>query len=139
MLSKKFRSFFDDSFFRDFDRPLMRMSTFETLFPDDVDETDDQFKVRMDLHSGLTKDDIKIRLDNNILYVEGKKRQQHEEKTGEHVSRSTSYSSFKRQFAIPEYVKQDTFKAKFENGVLEIVAEKEPRPEIQSGKTIAIE
>lgn len=139
MLSRGFHSLFDDSFFRDFDRPLMRMSTFETLFQDDVDETDDKFKVRIDINSGLTKDDIKIRLDNNILYVEGKKRQQHEEKKDDRVSRSTSYSSFKRQLAVPEYVKQDTFKAKFENGVLEIVAEKEPRPEVQSGKSIAIE
>lgn len=78
-----------------------------------------QFLVRADL-PGLTKDDVKVELTENLLLISGERKEEKEEK-GEGFYRSErSYGNFYRQIPLPEGVKTDNATATFRNGVLEI-------------------
>jgi len=71
---------------------------------------------------GMTKDDFKVELNNNVLTISSEKKQEHEEKEGEKYSRKEfSYQSFQRSFQLSrEAVDADNLQAKYENGVLRL-------------------
>ncbi len=68
---------------------------------------------------GMTKDDFKVELNNNMLTISSDKQQEHEEKYGEKYNRKEfSYQSFQRSFQLAkEAVDADNIQAKYENGV----------------------
>jgi HSP20 family protein len=75
--------------------------------------------IRADL-PGLTKDDVKVDINENQVTIEGERQRQHDEER-EGVYRSErSYGSFYRVIPLPEGVIADQAKATFKNGVLEI-------------------
>lgn len=75
--------------------------------------------IRADL-PGLTRDDVKVDVNENQVTIEGERHRQHEEER-EGVYRSErSYGSFYRVIPLPEGVIADQAKATFRNGVLEI-------------------
>lgn len=78
-----------------------------------------QFMVRVDL-PGLTKDDVKVEVTDELLTLSGERKEEKEEK-GEGFYRSErSYGSFYRQLPLPEGAKTENATATFQNGVLEI-------------------
>ena len=96
----------------------------ETWFPAcDLRETESEYVVRAEL-PGIRREDVKISLVNNTLHIRGEKKQETEDKKGNwhHVERS--YGAFERTFALPTAVSNDKIRAKFMNGVLEIVVPK---------------
>lgn len=80
----------------------------------DVTETENQFRIKLRFNSDITKKDITLRVDGNILYIE--------------ELNKCGVSCCKREIPIPDYVKKESFKATFVNGCLEIVAESAPHP-----------
>jgi HSP20 family protein len=113
--------------------------------PVEVLERDGKFIVRADL-PGLTKDDVRVEITNDVLMIEGERRSEHEERQEGGVLRSErSYGMFRRQIPLPEGVNADQATANFKDGVLEISM---PAPqqqarghqiEIQSGASSATE
>jgi len=94
----------------------------------EVRESDGALTVCAEL-PGLSKDDVKVEINNNTLIIEGeRKREWNEEKEGIHRS-ERSYGSFYRAVALPEGAQMDQAKAEFNNGVLEI---KVPIPQEES-------
>jgi len=94
----------------------------------EVLENNGQFIVRTDL-PGLTKDDVKIELTENVLMISGERKEEKEEKREGFYRSERSYGNFYRQIPLPEGVKSENAAATFRNGVLEItlpVAKKEP-------------
>ena len=71
---------------------------------------------------GMSKDDFKVELNNNVLTISSEKKHEHEEKDGEKYSRKEfSYQSFQRSFQLSkEAVDADNIQAKYENGVLRL-------------------
>ena len=85
-------------------------------------ETDKEYKVEL-AAPGLTKDDFKIRVnDENQLVVtmEKKQEQSEEKKDGRYLRREFSYSKYQQTLLLPDNVEKDKIAACVEDGVLNI-------------------
>ncbi|MCW3804853.1 Hsp20/alpha crystallin family protein [Plebeiibacterium marinum] len=128
-------SFFD----RFFDNELMDWnrtnysSTDTTLPAVNVKENENEFLIDV-AAPGLTKKDFKVNYDNGRLTISSEKKNKHEEKDGEKVTRREfSYQSFQRSFSVSEnVVNAEKIAANYENGILHISLPKreevKPRP-----------
>jgi HSP20 family protein len=97
--------------------------------PVDLLENENEFKLVAEL-PGMSRDDVKISLTDNILTLRGEKKAQSEEteQNWHHVERS--YGTFERTFHLTNAVDASKVKAKFDNGVLTVQLPKveEARP-----------
>jgi HSP20 family protein len=100
----------------------------------DLVETDDSFILRADL-PGMTQEDVKIELEDNVLTVSGERKSQHETKQEGYHRVERAFGSFSRSLTLPKGVDADAVTAKFDNGVLEISV---PKPEERKPRRIAI-
>ncbi len=89
----------------------------------DVIDRKEAIVVKADL-PGLTKEDISVSIDNNVLTISGEKKHEHEEKDGDVVRSERYYGGFHRAFTLPSSVDPEKVNAKFENGVLELALTK---------------
>jgi len=85
----------------------------------EVLQNNGQFLVRADL-PGLTKDDVKVEVTDNMLTIFGERKEEKEEKREGFYRSERSYGSFYRQIPLPEGAKTENAAATFQNGVLEI-------------------
>jgi HSP20 family protein len=87
----------------------------------DVSENDKSIQVHAEL-PGLSKDSIKISVDNGVLEISGEKsfEKRTEDKKRKYHRVERSYGSFVRRLAVPRSTKASDVKAKFQNGVLEL-------------------
>jgi HSP20 family protein len=90
--------------------------------PIETEERDGRLYVRTEL-PGLSKGDVKIEVTEDVLTIEGERRQQSEKKEGSYYRSERSYGYFSRSIALPEGANADTAKATFKDGVLEIAIE----------------
>ena len=91
---------------------------------------------------GLKEQDVKVTVTDNVLTLEGERKQEKEEKREGYYHSERSYGRFSRSIGLPEGANIDQAAAQFNNGVLEItvpIPEKKPaRKEIPvqaQGKT----
>jgi HSP20 family protein len=85
----------------------------------DFAEEENQYTIKMEL-PGVTKDDVKIALQNNVLVIHGEKKQEKASKGSEYQRVERSFGSFQRSFTLPTTVKTDRIEATFANGILTI-------------------
>ena len=69
---------------------------------------------------GMKKEDFQIDIEGNMLNIHSEKEERKEEKDEKFTRKEYSYSSFSRSFSLPEDVKQEDNKARYENGELNI-------------------
>jgi len=100
----------------------------------DIAEHDDQYVVKMEL-PGVSKEEVKITLESNILTVRGEKKQEKETKKENYHRIERSYGSFQRSFTLPTTVKNDKIDASFKDGILNI---KLPKAEEAKPKQIEV-
>jgi HSP20 family protein len=109
---------FDEFGFRPrfFDRALP-----DTAWMPDVEifQRDNRLIVRADL-PGLKKDDVKVHVEENVLIIEGERKEESEVKKEGLYRSERTYGSFYRGLSLPEGVKADQIDASFKDGVLEI-------------------
>lgn len=85
----------------------------------DVYETASEIVVKAEM-PGIKREDIEVSLKENALYIRGEKKQEYEEKT-ETVHRvERVFGKFERVVILPPYAVQESAKAEFKDGVLEI-------------------
>jgi HSP20 family protein len=89
----------------------------------DIAEKDNQYVVKMEL-PGVTKDDVKIAVQNNVLVIQGEKKQEKMSKGSEYQRVERSYGSFQRTFTLPTTVKTEGIEATFANGILTVTLPK---------------
>lgn len=135
-----FRDIFDlqdevNRLFEDFFAPAAQSRAFVSMPHVDISENNNQIKVKADL-PGMTEKDIELTLENNILTIKGNREEEKETKEENYYSRERVYGSFMRQIQIPKKVNPDSVKAKFKNGVLEVIMDK---AEEEKSKKIAIQ
>jgi HSP20 family protein len=92
--------------------------------------------VRADL-PGLTKDDIQVDINDDVLTIQGERKQQHEEEREGWYRNERTYGSFYRAVPLPEGTIADSAKASFKDGVLEVVLQTPPR-EVSRGRRLEI-
>jgi HSP20 family protein len=100
----------------------------------DLVETADDFVLRADL-PGMSQDDVKIELEDNVLTVSGERKSEHETKGEGYHRVERAFGSFSRSLTLPKGVDADAVKASFDNGVLEIHV---PKPEERKPRRIEI-
>jgi HSP20 family protein len=89
----------------------------------DISEKGNQLVIDAEI-SGIKKEDLKITLQDNILTIEGEKKNANEANERKYFLTERSYGKFKRSFTLPEEVDSEKVNAKFENGLLNITLEK---------------
>ncbi len=97
----------------------------------DVLQRDGDLIVRAEL-PGVRPEDVDITLQNRVLTISGQRREEHEEERGGYHVRERRHGSFSRSMTVPEGVDEDSIRARYENGVLEVsilgaAAVREPR------------
>jgi HSP20 family protein len=87
----------------------------------EVQERDNQLLVRVDV-PGVSKDDIRIDVQDRVLIVEGERREEHTEGDEKRGFRRTErvYGSFYRAIPLPDGAQAEKAEAKMKDGVLEI-------------------
>ncbi|KJV55681.1 Hsp20/alpha crystallin family protein [Orientia tsutsugamushi] len=83
----------------------------------DVFETDTEYHLEVEL-PGIKQEDVVLKIDNNILTVEGHKDDQLEEKEKFYYMRERYYGSFKRSISLPSNIDENNIDAKFSDGML---------------------
>lgn len=89
----------------------------------DVREDSDHIYVEAEL-PGFKKDEVDITLENQTLTIAAERRDQKEEKKGDHLLRERRYNRFLRSFTLPPTVDEQTVNAKLSDGVLTITLNK---------------
>lgn len=114
------------------------MSRLESGFPAvNISENEKEFNVDLAV-PGFKKDDIKIKINDDILMISAENKiESEEEKNKEYTRREYSYSAFTRSFHLPDNVNSEHIDAHFEDGILKI---KLPKTDTQmkSSKEIPI-
>ncbi len=121
---------FDLGFPRDVERFLSRPFSrglgviTEEWFPmADIAETKDEVIIKAEV-PGMTKEDISISLQDNVLILRGEKKQEKEEKGKTFHRMERSCGSFIRSFTLPTLVLANKVKAVYKDGVLHITLPK---------------
>lgn len=92
--------------------------------------------VRADV-PGLSREDLTVEVADDTLTIRGERKYDHEEEREGMFRSERSYGSFCRVVPLPEGTVADSAKAKFNNGVLEIVMQAPPS-EVRRGRQIEI-
>ena len=117
-----------------------RGENLRTWFPaTDVSETPEHLVLRLEV-PGLSRDQIKISVENNVLTVRGEKQQESTQENENYYRSERSYGSFERSFTLPAHVDFEHVQATLESGVLELrlPRREEARPreiQIQGGES----
>ena len=85
----------------------------------DIMEKENEYLVRAEL-PGLTKDDVKITLQDNVLTVKGEKNEEVKEENKNFHLCERNYGKFMRSFRIPTPVEKNKIDASFKDGILNI-------------------
>ena len=105
----------------------------------DVWETDSELVLSFDL-PGIPEDQIDVELDDNVLTVTGQRERQQEQSGDRFYRFERRFGTFSRSVTLPQGVDENSIKADYSNGVLEVRVPKpeEPKPKrIQVGKSQA--
>ncbi|MGM0545428.1 MAG: Hsp20/alpha crystallin family protein [Bacteroidota bacterium] len=99
----------------------------------DMMETDNEYMIEVDL-PGMSKQDITLNVQDNILSIQGERKHETEEEHNGYLRRERSFGSFERKFSLPASVKEDKIKATFKDGVLTVHIPKAEKSKRQSVK-----
>lgn len=100
------------------------------LPPVDIYENDKHEIVLKAELPGIRREDLDIRVENNLLTIRGERKRDEETKQESYHRVERSYGAFNRSFALPSTVATDQVSAEFKDGVLTIAlpAREEAKP-----------
>ena len=88
---------------------------------------------------GYGKEDIEIKIEDNVLTISSEKKDEATEKEGEKFTRKEfKYAAFKRTFTLPDTVDSTKIAANYENGILNLSIPKKEEAKPLPARTIAI-
>lgn len=96
----------------------------------DMSEDNDKYHIEVEL-PGIHNKDISLKIDNNVLSIEGTTQDSSEKKDKNYYLQERSYGSFKRPIRLPPNIDDNNVDAKFENGILHIVLEKKEQSKVK--------
>ena len=101
----------------------------------DVIETDDQIIIKTDL-PGVKKEDINIELTENTISISAVFEEEIEVQEANFVKKERKYGEARREMRLPEKIKVEEARAKFENGVLTVEL---PKVEVKKKQVLKVE
>lgn len=133
-------NFFDDFFGRDFmDFPTRNWAKeFKSTPAVNIRENDEAYELEL-AAPGMDKGDFNVELNENVLSIKAEKKEEHVEDKGRFHRKEFNYSSFERDFTLPEgMVKEDKIEANYVDGVLKVVIPKKEQKEAKTSRLISI-
>ncbi len=100
----------------------------------DVQEASSHYLLSFDL-PGLSKNDVKIELQDNSLRVFGERKDERQVGRGVNSRTERAYGAFERIISLPANAKPEAIEAQFENGVLHVAV---PKTEAAKARQIQI-
>jgi len=101
----------------------------------DLVEEGDHYVLRADV-PGVSQDELKVELEDNVLTLSGERKSEHEERKDGYYRIERASGSFSRSLTLPEGVDPDAIEARFERGVLEV---RIPKPAERKPRRVAID
>ncbi len=95
-----------------------------SLLAGEVEETPTDIVVRVEV-PGMEKEDCRITIDGNVLYLSGEKHLERETHDSTYHVMERAYGVFERAIALPRNVNIDKAEAHYKNGVLTVRLPKE--------------
>jgi len=89
----------------------------------DISESDEDIVVYAEI-PGLSKDEVKISIQDNVLTLSGEKKKENEKKGKNYHRVERSYGFFERSFSLPSSIASEKVKASYKDGILTIVLPK---------------
>lgn len=89
----------------------------------DVEEHEDRYELHAEL-PGLKRENVSITVGDGVLTVSGEKRREAEENNKSVRRTERFYGKFSRTFSLGDRVKTDKISAKYQDGVLTVIAPK---------------
>ena len=125
--------FFNDTFFKSF--PTHRNGH---KSPDvNIMEEEKEYRIEMAV-PGLSKKDIRIDLENDLLTISYDRKEDKEERKRNYLKREIRYGSFNRSFELPDTIDSEKIKANHSDGILSISLPKKEEVVTKANKTIEI-
>ncbi|MDX5482244.1 MAG: Hsp20/alpha crystallin family protein [Hymenobacteraceae bacterium] len=113
--------FFDNDFFR---MPMqMGRQMMASMPATNIRENEHDYSIEV-AAPGMKKEDFNIDVDDHVLTISSQKEEDKTEEKENYTRREYNYSSFSRSFRLPESVKEDSIKARYEDGVLKLTVPK---------------
>ena len=97
-----------------------------------VNETDSDYLIMMDL-PGVEKKDVEVNLSNRVLTVSGERKTSEMDNKNNQIWHETTYGTFSRSLELTSDIIEEKIKAKFKDGVLNIIIPKadEVKPSVK--------
>jgi HSP20 family protein len=108
--------------FRNWAAP-MRNNELAFDFKVDVSETENEYRVKADI-PGLKKEDIHVDIDGNIVSISAETKRETENKGEKWLRTERHYGKVQRSFSLGQDVDSVAAKAKYDQGVLNLVLPK---------------
>lgn len=116
---------------------LLRSGERQAVIPDlEVRENGSQVTIEADL-PGVDEKDVSVTLSEGLLTIKGERKSEREEKDADYHLCERSYGTFERTLRLPDGVDENKVEAKFDKGVLKVVAQKRPEA-VKAEKRIPI-
>ncbi len=126
-----------DRMFSDLMRsPRVSVSVREPLV--DLLDEGDRFRLVVEL-PGMSKEDIDVRVTEDSVTIRAEKKGSREEKGKNYFIRERTYATYYRTIPLPEPVIPEETKARYNNGVLEIVLKKARPGKSEEGYKVNVE
>ena len=107
-------------------RPVFRAGEAEPQIKIEVSEDKETYTIKAEV-PGVKKEDIKVSIDGNRVSITAEMKREKEEKEGKNVIRSERYyGKASRTFTLEQEVDQNSAKARYVDGVLELSLPKKP-------------
>ncbi len=135
-LSTPGQSVFND-FFTDMDRmfnndfylmPMQLRNQMQASMPAvNIREKENEYMIEV-AAPGMKKEDFNIDMEEGMLTISSQKEEEKTDDKKDFKRREYNYSSFSRSFTLPENVKPEEVKARYEDGILSLtVPKKQPQ------------
>lgn len=85
----------------------------------DMSETDKGYEITAEL-PGMDEKDLEVNLTDDVLTIEGNKREEREEKKKDYYLQERRYGEFRRSLRLPQDADADKINARFDKGVLSV-------------------
>lgn len=98
-----------------------------------ISEDRNDFNINIEL-PGMTKEDVKLSVENNVLSVTGVKKQEQKTEETNIIVNEIYFGEFSRNFNLSNDIKVDAIDAEFKDGILKITL-----PKVEEAKPVVKE